>query len=215
MPPPSYRRQTAFTPTPTSWMAASVPAAVLTALLPGGRWSDMLALLATAATLFAAREGRNRDMLVAAGLAAGLAPAGLLLAPLCVGLAFRRHVAGYLPVAIGFAVLVAWNLPWTRPGPALFNLSTIADLVPPSLAPITAIGAGIAACLGARASTLPAGGEFAEARLGALLLAGVLPLPLGALGFILMLAVLPLPSPRQLHAANDNVVVRRTVRLAA
>lgn len=213
MPPSPYLRQTATTPAP--WIAALAAAAVLAALLPGGRWSDMLALLAAAAALFAAQEGRSRDMLIAAGLAGGLAPAGLLLAPLCIGLAFRRRAAGDLPVAIGIAALVAYALPWTRPVAALPNLAMIAETVPSSLALVAAIGVGIAAWLGARASILPAGDVFAEARLGALLLATVLPLPLGALGFVLMLAALPLPSPRRLHAANDNIVVRRTVRLAA
>ena len=62
---------------------------------------------------------------------------------------------------------------------------------------------------------LDPGALIAEARLGAILLACVLPLPIGVLGVVLTLAALPLPARPRLQAANDNVVHRRTVRLAA
>ncbi len=213
MPPSPLLRRAA--PPPAPWMTALCAAAMLAAMLPGGRWSDMLALLAAAAALSAAHDGRNRDMLVAAGLAAGLAPAGLLLAPLCIGLAIRRRAARHLPVALIVGLLTASALPWSRPIPALPNLALVAQTLPSSLALVAPLGIGIAAWLGARATARPPGGTFAEARLGALLLATVLPLPPGVLGFVLMLAALPLPAPRRLHAANDNSVVRRVVRLAA
>lgn len=215
MPPPPVPHQTAFALAPAPRIAALCAAALLAFLLPEGRPGDTLALLATAAALFAAHERRDRDMLLATGLAIGLAPAGLLFAPLCIGLAIRRKAARDLPIAAGATLLTGFVLPWPPIAPTLPNLALLTSALPSSLALIVAFGIGMAAWLGARALVLPAGGVFAEARLGALLLAAVLPLPIGALGFVLMLAALPLPAPPRLHAANDNVALRRTVRLAA
>jgi len=43
----------------------------------------------------------------------------------------------------------------------------------------------------------------------------LLPLPPGVLGFVVMVLALPLPTPIRCQAANDNIVVRRPIRLAA
>lgn len=202
-------------PSPVPLLAALGAAALLAGALPGTRWSDTAALLALVAALFAGHERRMRDMLVAAGLATGLAPVGLLLAPLCVGLAIRHRAVRHVPIACLTMALTHWALPWPMPGAALPNLSALMDVWPDGIAIVVAIGAGLAAWLVARASMLPSAALPAEARLGTLLLAIVLPLPLAALGFILMMAALPWPAARQLCAANDNVVDRRIVRLAA
>lgn len=203
------------TPFPSPAILALAAAAALVVVMPGGRWSDALALLASVAALCAAQERRTRDMIVAAGLALGLAPAGLLLAPLCVGVAIRRGAARHLPIAALVAILVSRALPWPAPVPTLPNLAALAALHPDMLALVAAIGIGTAAWLCARASTLMPGALLAEARLGGVLLACVVPLPMGALGIVLMLAALPLPARPPLSAANDNAALRRTVRLAA
>lgn len=205
--------QTVAAPVPL--LCALAIAALLASVLPGGRWSDTLALLASTAALFAGHERRDRDMLAAAGLAAGLAPAGMLLAPLFVGLAVRRQAARYLPMALLIGLAVNHLLAWPEPAAAVPNLAALAALIPGSLALVVATGIGVAAWLGARASILTPTALFREARLGVVLLAIVLPLPVGALGFVLMFAALPLPSPPRLMAANDNLVLRRTIRLAA
>jgi hypothetical protein len=201
---------------PAMLVTALAVAAMLAVALPGGRWSDTLALLASAASLFAAQERRPYDMIAAAGIAAGLAPAGLLLAPLCLGLAIRQGAARQLPLATIAAALVHWALPWSIPGPTLPNLATVAVVCPDVAALIAAIGIGTAAWLAARASIAMPGDILIEARWGAILLAGVLPLPIGALGVVLVLAALPLPSRPRRHAANDNSALpRRRMRLAA
>ncbi|MCP3735395.1 hypothetical protein M9979_10995 [Sphingomonas sp. RP10(2022)] len=202
-------------PSPVLPMAALAAAALLAGLLPGGRWSDMLALLASVAALCAAHERRTRDMLIAAGLSVGLAPVGLLLAPLCAGLAIRQRGARHMPVAVLAAALVAFALPWSAPLATLPNLATLAGTWPASLGLIVAFGAGIAAWIGARASILPPGALFAEARLATLMLAAFVPLPVGAIGFIVMIVALPLPAAPCLRAANDNAAYRRIVGLAA
>lgn len=201
---------------PALLVAALMVAAMLAAALPGGRWSDTLALFASAAALFAAQERRPYDMIAAAGIAAGLAPAGLLLAPLCLGVSIRQGAARRLPLAAVAAMLVHSALPWSVPMPTLPNLAMIAATYPDALALIAAIGTGTGAWLAARASIAMPGDILTEAKWGAILLAGVLPLPVGALGAVLILAALPLPSRPRLHAANDNIALpRRRVRLAA
>ena len=199
----------AFPPRPV------IAAALLAGLLPGGGWGDSLALFATVAALVAAGERRDRDMLLAAGLAAGLAPAGLLLAPLCLGLAFRRGVVRHLPGAGLAGAAIATMLPWAAPVATLPNLAALAMHVPASLALVVAIGTGLAAWLAARAASLPTTTPalFAEARLGMLVLASALPLPPGAIGVLLLVATLPLPAPPR--AANDNCTRRIPVRLTA
>ncbi len=192
-------------------VAALAVAAMLTGALPGGGWNDALALLASVAALIGAQERRDRDMIVAVALAAGLAPAGWLLVPLCAGLAIRRGATRHLCYApiVGTAVLRL--LPWPDTAVTLPNLAAVVAVAPAMLALVAAFGLGAAAWLGARASILPPAGVLAEARFGAILLASVLPLPLSALCFVLTFAALPLPSPPRLRAANDNVVLRRAL----
>ena len=214
MPTVSPVRQPAITP--ALLVVALVGAALLAGVLPGGTWNDTLALLASAAALFAGHERRDRDMIVAAALAAGLAPAGWLLAPLWLGSAIcRARARRHLPVAALAGAMVSLMLPWPTPDAALPNLALLGSLLPATFALVVALGVGLAAWLGTRASVSPPGALFAEARLGAILLAAVLPLPSGVLGFVLILAAMPLPSPSRLRAANDNLILRRTVRLAA
>lgn len=201
---------------PALLVTALAVAAMLAVALPGGRWSDTLALLAGVTALFAAQERRPHDMIAAAGIAAGLAPAGLLLAPLCLGLAIRQGAARQLPLAGIAAMLVQWALPWSIPEPTLPNLATVAVACPDAFALIAAIGIGTGAWLTARASIAMPGGILTEAKWGAILLAGVLPLPIGTLGVVLILAALPRRSRPARHAANDNIALpRRRVRLAA
>jgi len=200
---------------PAPLVMALCAAALLALVLPGGRWSDMVALLASVAAMVAGHDRRERDMLVAAGIAAGLAPVGLLVTPLAIGLAIGRGEARHLPLG-GLIALTAWvALPWAPVAPALPNLALLATEAPTTLALVVAIGFGTAMWLGARATTTPASALFVEARLGVTVLAAILPLPLGCLGFVLMLAALPLPAVRPKRAANDNAVARRIVRLAA
>ncbi|GAA0669366.1 hypothetical protein FHT00_000442 [Sphingomonas insulae] len=200
---------------PVTAIVALVAAAALAVAMPGGRCSDALALFASVAALCAAQERRTQDMILATGLAVGLAPAGLLLAPLCVGIAIRRGAARTLPIGASVAIVVSRLLPWPTLAPTLPNLAAWALVRPDALALVAAIGIGMAAWLGARASTPMPGALLAEARLGVVLLACVLPLPLGVLGIVVVLAALPLPARPRLQAANDNRVLRRTVRLAA
>lgn len=200
---------------PPILIAALASAAMLAGVLPDTGWNDALALLATTAALFAAHERRDRDMLVVAAMGAAMSPAGLLLAPLFLGVAIGRGAGRHLPLAGVVGMLVALQLPWTAPTVQLPNLASLPLAWPASIVLVAALGIGVAAWLAARASVLPPRALFAEARLGALLLAAVLPLPPGVLGFVVMVAALPLPATVRLQAANDNVVVRRPVRLAA
>lgn len=191
-------------------------AALLVMILPGGQWNDGLALLASMAAVRAGHEGRNRAMIVAAGLAAGLGPAGWLLMPLCTGLAIRRQALRHLPVALLVGAAAHLALPWSSAATPLPNLAVVASALPDSLALIVGLGAGTAAWLGARACMLSPPAMFAEARLGVALMAALLPLPLGILALVVALAALPLPAGRRRRAANDNAVVRRQpIRLAA
>lgn len=200
---------------PLPIVAPLIAAALLAGLLPGGRWSDALALLASVAALCAAHEKRTGAMIVAAGLAAGLAPAGLLLAPLWLGLAIQRRAVRLLPNAAVTAALANLALPWPTPVLTLPNLAKVAAAYPDASPLIATIGIGMAAWLAARASVSTSGVLWSEARLGAILMASVLPLPVSALGIVVMLAALPQPRRPLLDAANDNVVGRRTIRLAA
>lgn len=206
----------AIAPGPVTLIGALVASAWLAAGLPGGRWSDALALLASAAALFAAHDHRDRDMIVAAGLAAGLAPAGWVLAPLWLGWAIRRpSVRRHVPLGALAAALACVMLPWSAPATTLPNLAALAVAMPTTWALVIAASVGCAAWLFARASTLTRPALFTEARLGAILLAALLPLPLGVLGFALVLAALPIPVARHGHAANDNMMLQRTTRRAA
>ncbi|MFN3435371.1 MAG: hypothetical protein ACK4ZY_13355 [Sphingomonas sp.] len=203
-------------PLAASTFASLALSALLAGLLPGGDRTVALALLAAVSALVAGQECRHRDMLVAAGIAAALAPAGWLVAPLCLGRAFARGAGRHLLIAAaaGGAVYVA--LPWQAHIAALPNLATLAMAAPDSLALVAALGTGCAAWIAARAASAPAAAFLHEARLGVVLLAAILPLPMAALGFVLVLAALPLPASPRRSAANDNAPVRRIrVRLAA
>ncbi len=175
----------------------------------------MLALLAATAALFAAHEGRNRDITLAAGIMVGMGTAGLLLAPLYLGLVIKRNGVWHLLLATLIGATVAIFLPWTPPTASLPNLSALAISHPQSWALVAAASVGGSAWLTARASVLMPAALFAEARTGAMLLVVLLPLPIGVSGFALVLLVWPLPAPSRLHAANDDAVHRRTIRLAA
>lgn len=200
---------------PPAIVAALALAALVAGALPDTGWNDALALFATTAALFAAHERRCRDMLVAAAIGSALSPAGLLLAPLFLGLAFNLRGTRHLPVAALVATLVALQTSWSLPLVPLPNLAILPNAWPVSLALVVAGGPGVAAWLAARASAAPRAMLFAEARLGTLLMAACLPLPPGALAFVAMIAALPLPAPALPRAANDNSLGRRVIRLAA
>lgn len=211
--PPLPASHQSLSAAPLAWGLCG--AALLALILPGGQWSDMLALLASTAALLAGYERRDRDMVVAAGLAAGLAPAGLLLTPLAIGLVIGRHGMRHLPLG-ALVALITWTaLPWTVIHPALPNLALLAAAVPRVSALVATAGAGAAAWLTARATITSRAGVFGEARLCALILAVVVPLPMGAIGFVLMLAAMPVPATPRRRAANDNPALRRILRLAA
>jgi hypothetical protein len=205
-----------FRPAPPPMpVAALASAAILAGLLPDTGWSDALALLAITAALFAAHERRHRDMAIAAALSVALSPAGLLLAPLCLGLSINRGAIRYLPVAAVTGLLVATQLPWATPAAQLPNLAMLPAAWPASLALVAAIGVGASAWLAARGTVARPAALFAEARLGIVVLAMLLPLPPGVLGFVVMIVALPFQTPVRCQAANDNIVVRRAIRLAA
>jgi hypothetical protein len=176
-------------------VAALASAAVVAGLLPDTGWSDALALLAITAALVAAHERRHRDMAIAAALGVALSPAGLLLAPLCLGLAIGRGAVRHLPVAAVIGLLVATRLPWTTPTAQLPNLATLPAAWPASLALVAAIGVGASAWLAARGSITRPVALFAEARLGIVVLAMLLPLPPGVLSFVVMILALPCRPP--------------------
>ncbi|MGP7795282.1 hypothetical protein [Sphingomonas sp. CLY1604] len=199
---------------PSTSVAALALMAAFAAVLPGGGWSDATALLALVAALVAAHDRRYRAMLVAAGLAAGLSSAGLLLAPLLVGWPIARGAARHLPIAALTAAAAWLASPWHAPSAGLPNLAAIP--LPHSVALVAALGAGSAAWLAARAAASAPADLMREARLGTLVLAAVLPLPAGAFGFVAALALLPLAALPARIAANDNLPMRRvTIRLAA
>ncbi|MEH3157504.1 MAG: hypothetical protein PGN08_00450 [Sphingomonas taxi] len=181
-----------------------------TALLPGGGWSESTALLALVAGIEAVRQRRTLAVAVAAGLAVGIAPAGLLLAPLFAGWTIRQGRARHLPIMVLSAAIIMWLSPWAMPAVTLPNLALLPTHAPESLALVAALGCGVAAWLLARASVQPPGAVLHEARLGTLALAAILPLSPGALLFVLAIAALPLP-PRP-RAANDNAACRRSRR---
>ncbi len=194
-----------------------VLAAACAGALPGAGPNDALALLAAAAALVAGSERRHLAMLVAAGLATGLAPAGLLVVPLCIGAAIGRGAARQLPlaaVAAGFSCMLA---PWHVSVAMLPNLAALAAAAPQGAALVAAVGAGCAAWLAAHAAASPPTGRWwHDARLCALVLTGILPLAPATLAFVVALAVLPWPVARRPSAANDNMPVRRVpIRLAA
>lgn len=201
---------------PSTSVAALALMAAFAAVLPGGGWSDAAALLALVVALVAAHDRRYRAMLAAAGLAVGLSSAGLLLAPLLIGWPIARGAARHLPIA-ALAAAAAWLAsPWHAPSTGLPNLAAIAILFPHSVALVVALGAGSAAWLAARAAVAAPADLMREARLGALVLAALLPLPAGALGFVAVLALMPVAALPARSAANDNLPVRRvTIRLAA
>lgn len=206
-------RSRPVTPSVAIAVLSAVPLA--TGLMPGACGRDAIALFAMTAAVFAAHERRDRDMLVAATLGAATSSAALLLAPLVLGLAIGRGAARHLPLSLAMGAAVAWLAPWSPPAVPLPNLATLTVATPTMLGLWVAPAAGIGAWLVARASVAAHGAVFAEARLGTLLLAALLPLPLDTLGFVILIAALPLPEPRRLHAANDNLASRRTIHLAA
>lgn len=188
-------------------------AAIAAGVLPGGGWSESIALLALVAGIVAAQQRQARAVAVAAGLAAGLAPAGLLLAPLFAGWTIRHGGARHLPIMILTGTVLTWLSPWTLPTIGLPNLALLATQAPESLTLVAALGCGVAAWLLARASAQPRGVVWHEARLGTLAMAAIVPLSPGALLFVLTMAALPLPArPR---AANDNAACRRLRRYEA
>lgn len=215
-PPPPLRPFTAPATLPVALIVSLAAAAAWAGLLPEGRWNDALALAAGAAALLAGHDRRDRDMVAAGGLAMGLAPAGWLLAPLMLGMAMGRATARrHLPLGLTIATLAWVALPWTTTSVGLPNLAALAQAFPSLLALVVALGVGVAAWLTARASVVAPAALFVEARLGVILLAGLLPLPVGVTAFVLLMAILPLPTPPRLTAANDNAVYRPTIRLAA
>lgn len=192
-----------------------VAAALLVALLPGGRWADATALVALGAALAAADARRTAVMALVTGLAVGLSPAGLLLVPCAVGTAIRQRGARHLPIGIAAALAVAVLRGWTVPAAGLPNAVALAAAVPDAAGLLLATGVGVAAWLTARASAIAPAALWREARLGMALLACLLPLPAGVVPFLLVVLAWRLPAAPRLSAANDNGLPLPSLRLAA
>ena len=164
----------------------------------------LLPLLAAAAALVAAREHRTHDMAAAAGIAAALSPAGLVLLPVLLGSAIARGVAGRA-IPIFAAALAATLLLVDRSVAPLIDISAWqlgADLH--GLLAAMAIGgaAWLAASCSVRRLTPR---ELTDAALLAAL-AGSLLLPLGAETLLIALGLFLLGGRPRLPArgANDN-----------
>ena len=143
---------TPFAQVPAPPLALLAAAASVAALTPSADAAAILCGLALAASLVAAIEGRPSAMLAATGVSIGLAPGGLILAPLMLGLAIRRRAACRLAV-IPLAAAATWTATggWTRAAtlPSLYELALArVDLG----ALILAVGVGFAAWTAAAAS---------------------------------------------------------------
>ena len=163
----------------------------------------VLPLLAAAAALVAAREHRMRDMACAAGIAAALSPAGLVLLPVLLGTAIARGKAAQTLVLFAAAALATTAT--AGHAPALVDIS-LWQFGPESRGLLLALATGGAAWLAATcAARRLKAAELTDAALVASL-AGPLLLPIGAetlvlaLGLTIAGARLRLPS----RGANDN-----------
>lgn len=168
----------------------------------------LLAALASLVALVAARERRHRDMGAAAGIAAALSPAGLVLLPVLAGVAIARRT---MPrSAVAFAVALSAMLLTTGWSTAATDLSVwrlalIADQ-PDLRGPVTALAVGMAAWIGASCAARPPSPRELDGV--ALFASATLPLlvPIGAEALLPALALLLAgvrPSRPRL-GANDN-----------
>ena len=192
-------------------------ASLVLASIPGNGPAAVLCGLAICAGLVAALDRRGPAMMAATGIAIGLAPAGLLLAPLMLGLAIRRRVWCALPlVPIPAIAIAAATGGWPRL-PPLPGFHLVVAAWPATIVPVAALGAALAAWAAA-ASASPAGDHALRRIAGIALLGGTLVLPVSGatllLPLILVFGTHPRASRRP-RAANDNPRVRRIVRLAA
>lgn len=162
-----------------------------------------LTLIAAAASLVAAREGRTRAMAAAAGVAAAISPAGLVLLPVLLGTAVARGVAGRASAI--FAAAFAATALLVGPSPVLLDVSIWQlGLGLRGVALASAVG-GAAWLAAACSARRPLPRELDDAALLAAL-AGPLLLPLGA-ETLLLAAGLFLSGARPrppVRAANEN-----------
>ncbi|MDE0879201.1 MAG: hypothetical protein OSB00_11145 [Sphingomonas bacterium] len=193
-------------------------AALLLTLVPTVETTAILAALATCAAIVAAIERRHAAMLIATGVAVALGPVGFLITPVAIGLAAegRRWRPLSLAILLAVATFFADGSWVTEPSvPTLFAFTA---RWPDLFSLITASGCAVATWIAAAAST-------ARMNRAALLRLSAISLVFGPLFIALPLASLMLPAlllicwrvpvRSALAAANDNQVVRSTIRLAA
>lgn len=202
--------------TPATIALSLTPVAVVAALLACDPLAAPIAILtgiALAVGLTAAFTRRWTAMAIAAGVAGGLSPAGLILAPLAIGLSIRVRSVRLPVLGIGVGAVVATTVGWraTASPPSLPSLLDVAIAHPGVAGLVVATGAGLAGWVAATATrpgTLAAGGVA-----GTLALAAFAPMPPVTLALAAM-AIMTCyrRPPRQTPAANDNSLMRPAMR---
>ncbi|MDQ2893982.1 MAG: hypothetical protein M3R64_12975 [Pseudomonadota bacterium] len=192
-------------------------ASALAFAMPGGA-SAAICGLALCGALVAALDRRHGAMLAALGIAIGLGAAGLLLAPLIIGVTIRRRAWRALPLVpiTGGATWLTVG-PWST-GPTLPTLAAAVSEWPSLFAMGVAAGVAFATWIAADASSAGASIIGRKRFVLIALLGGALfvPTPVAALSLPLLLVVATESTGRPRHrAANDNQPVRRIGRLAA
>ena len=185
------------------------------ALLPGtyGTDASVLAALAACAVLTAAMERRSADMILAAAIAIGLAPLGLVTLPLAIGVVIRQRAARLLPLGATVAA-GAWLLPGNWKAETTWSImATLTSTVPDIEVLAAATGLGLAAWVAAAASVK--GTSLRAPMIGTVMLVAFMPITPVALVAPLIVMIgwmrTARPWPR---AANDNPFLPRAHVLA-
>jgi hypothetical protein len=199
--------------TPATIALSLTPVAVVAALLACDPLAAPIAVLtgiALAAGLTAAFTRRWTAMAIAAGVAGGLSPAGLILAPLAIGLSIRVRSVRLPVLGIGAGAVVATTVGW-RATASLPSLLDVAIAHPGVAGLVVATGAGLAGWVAATATrpgALAAGGVA-----GTLALAAFVPMPPVTLALAAMAIMTCYRRPaRRTPAANDNSLMRPAMR---
>jgi len=193
-------------------------AALMLVAMGGTEVTAILSGLAACAAIVAAVERRHVATITAAALAMGLGPIGLLVAPIALGIAVATRRAALGPHAAAGAI-TTWRVlgDWTA-GEAVPTLFSLVGYRPQLFALVSAIAIAFSAWLSASVSDRHAS-EPAMLRLAAIAVIGgavIVPMPVTALMLPILLVTSWRPAvtlpPR---AANDDRLVRSTIRLAA
>lgn len=199
-----------------AWLPFTTAGAL--ALTPGHDDSAVLCGLALAALLFAAVEQRPRAMLAAGGIAIGLTPGGIILAPVAIGLAIRHQLTHWL-ILLPVTAVATWLAIGGEPGPtALPSLYSVAVAHLAVAALVAAAGIGLAAWTTAEASSRARHGHrlLVFATINALSLALFVPTAIETLALlIVLLAAARLSHGPLVRAANDEPIIPRGLRVAA